>query len=197
MSETDDRQFERELAGALAAGNPAEALNALAQERRDPQRARQIAAAQRLVDDLARLGRAVAESPAPPMRGLELPASRRTWWKWALPAAAAAAAAAAVLLVVLLQQEPPPVTAPIEHMVAAPEEIRPATTWTVPPISTVSLAGEAFTIPSSDIDPARAGQGGWATPPMSLPSLSSTATDWSIPSVTITSYTERSRDNGT
>jgi hypothetical protein len=178
MNETDRRQFEEELGEALAAESPAEVLDALGlQYRTEPERARRIGEARRLVGELSALGERLEAAEATPLGKLELPADRHAWWRRAIPAAAAAAAAAALLAVSL--QGPPTKVGPDPEIVSATQPEEHPLVWRVPELTPVSLAED------------------FSTPEVTLPSMSSFGIVWQIPQVSTGEYSERRDDDET
>ena len=173
MKDTDDRQFDQTLAAALAADDPAAALESLARRFAGrPDRAGRIHQARGLIADLSALGERLEGTSIPPMGDLELPPARPVWrdglLRWA------SAVAAAVLAVLLLWS-----AATFRH----PRHIKPTAlqleipslTWRVPALGPVSLADQSFTLPK-----------------LSIPSTSSMNLTWTLPTVHLLPYSERS-----
>lgn len=171
MNETDERRFEEELAEALAAESPAEVLDALALQYGDePERARRVAEARRLVGELSALGERLGAAGIPPLGELDLPPGRGAWWRWAIPAAMAAAAAAVVIALCLRGPAP---TQPPPPLVAASQPDERPLVWQVPELTPVSLVEE------------------FSTPEITLPSMSSLGVVWQIPPVSVGENSER------
>lgn len=173
MNETDERRFEEELAEALAAESPAEVLDALALQYGDePERARRVAEARRVVGELSALGERLEAADVPPLGELDLPAGRGAWWRWAIPAATAAAAAAAAVVIAISLRAPAPTQPPPPLVAASQPDERPLV-WQVPELTPVSLVEE------------------FSTPEITLPSMSSLGVVWQVPPVSVGENSER------
>ena len=171
MNGTDERRFEEELTEALAAESPAEVLDALVlQYGDDPERARRIAEARRIVGELSALGERLGTADVPPLGRLGLPLARGAWRRWAIPAATAAAAAGVVVALCLRRPAP---TEPPSPLVAASQPDERPLVWQVPELTPVSL-GEEF-----------------STPEVTLPSMSSLGVVWQVPPVPVGENPER------